>query len=240
MRKPGCKIPRSILLAFFLLTVHALAEAVSKDFFTKLRKPWPKNQSVRIVFHGHSVPAGYHKTPEVRTFESYPHFVHRELSRSYPLAVIQCVVTAIGGEDSQLGAARFEQDVLSLKPDLIFIDYGLNDRRLEEELVEQSWTSMIRAAQALGIPVVLITPTGAEDVRRADPVDKLVRRTEIIRALGRKHRVPVADVFGAWSAALAAGTQEKSLLSQINHPNEAGHRLAADAIVALLEESDRE
>ena len=35
-------------------------------------KAWPKNRTINLVFHGHSVPTGYQKTPEVRTFESYP------------------------------------------------------------------------------------------------------------------------------------------------------------------------
>ena len=28
---------------------------------------WPKNRTINIVCHGHSVPAGYFKTPEVRS-----------------------------------------------------------------------------------------------------------------------------------------------------------------------------
>jgi acyl-CoA thioesterase I len=31
----------------------------------KLEQVWPKNHLVNIVFHGHSVPAGYFKTPTV-------------------------------------------------------------------------------------------------------------------------------------------------------------------------------
>jgi len=30
---------------------------------TELQKEWPKNRAMNIVFHGHSVPAGYFKTP---------------------------------------------------------------------------------------------------------------------------------------------------------------------------------
>src|SRR4051794_31565195 len=37
-----------------------------------LRVDWPRNRTVNIVCHGHSVPAGYFETPEVRSLEAYP------------------------------------------------------------------------------------------------------------------------------------------------------------------------
>src|SRR5690242_1699681 len=56
---------------------------------------WPKNRAVNIVCHGHSVPAGYFKTPLVDTFNAYPHLLHRGLKDRYPFAVINVIVTAI-------------------------------------------------------------------------------------------------------------------------------------------------
>jgi acyl-CoA thioesterase-1 len=228
-----------LLTATLPARLHAETVAlVPGGFFMSLKKVWPKNRTIQIVFHGHSVPSGYHKTPEVRTFESYPHLVHRALAGTYSTAVTNCILTGVGGEDSRQGAARFEGEVLSHRPDLIFIDYGLNDRRLTEEQVEEAWTSMIAQARLREIPLVLVTPTGAEDVNFQDSDDKLLRRAELIRKLGRKHGVPVADVFKKWSEMVAAGTLQSTLLSQSNHPNLAGHEVAAGVIVDLLRRSD--
>lgn len=33
----------------------------------ELTTEWPKNRTINIVFHGHSVPSGYFKTPQVNT-----------------------------------------------------------------------------------------------------------------------------------------------------------------------------
>jgi len=101
-----------------------------KEVVEELRKEWPSNRIVNIVCHGHSVPAGYFATPVVDTFNAYPHLLHRGLKERFPLAVINVVVTAIGGEESSGGAIRFERDVLSHYPDVVTIDYGLNDRRV--------------------------------------------------------------------------------------------------------------
>ena len=45
---------------------------------TELKKEWPNNSTINLVFHGHSVPAGYFKTPIVNTLESYPFLVLKE------------------------------------------------------------------------------------------------------------------------------------------------------------------
>lgn len=200
----------------------------------ELSKKWPKNRSVNLVFHGHSVPAGYHKTPEVKPFESYPHLVHVKLKELYPYAVLNATVTAIGGENSAGGSARFERDVLSLKPDLIFIDYALNDRRKPLDQVERSWRSMIQAAKKAGVPVVLLTPTGDSAADLSNPRDPLFEQAELIRRVARDENVPLADVFAAWIAEIGKGTPQDQLLSQPNHPNLRGHKVATDTIVAAL------
>jgi lysophospholipase L1-like esterase len=66
----------------------------------------------------------------VDTFAAYPHLWHRRLKERFPWAIFNVVTTATGGEDAESGAARFGSDVLALRPDLITIDYGLNDRGL--------------------------------------------------------------------------------------------------------------
>lgn len=217
-----------------LLPVLALAEDLS-SLAGSMKTEWPKNRTIRIVFHGHSVPAGFHKTPEVKTFESYPHFIHRKLKERYPFAVISVVTTAIGGENSVSGAARFKRDVLTLRPDLVFIDYALNDRGLKPDEVEAAWMEMITAAREANVPMVLLTPTGDSSADLSDKSDALRKRADLIRNLATREKVILADVSEAWVAELKKGTPEKELLSQKNHPNSTGHKLAAKVIFEALE-----
>ena len=79
-------------------------EAYLKDTVVLLKKQWPGNCTVNIVCHGHSVPAGYFVTPVVDTFNAYPHLLHKGLKKEFPYAVINVIVTAIGGEQSESGA----------------------------------------------------------------------------------------------------------------------------------------
>ena len=133
---------------------------------------WPDNRTVNLVCHGHSVPSGYACTPFVDSFHAYPHLMHRTLAQRFPYAVINVIVTAIGGENSVQGAARFREDVLCHKPDLVTIDYGLNDRGVPMKDAEDAWRQMIEQSLERNIPVILLTKNGicwsSMQIRSAD------------------------------------------------------------------------
>lgn len=218
----------------FLLLTSALQAAPLADLDALLQKKWPENRTINVVFHGHSVPSGYFAAPEVRPFESYPHLFHRDLKKRYPNAVINVITTSIGGENSIQGAARFERDVFKHKPDLIFIDYALNDRSGNANEVEAAWLSMVTTAKTAGVPVFLCTPTGDTREDLADPANRLRVLADMIRQLATRENVLLADLSAAWVEELKKGTPQAELHSTANHPNGKGHRLAADAILAAF------
>ena len=226
---------RNLLIACTAVTTASAGTLLDLD--TGLRKTWPDNRTINVIFHGHSVPAGYHLTPLVKPYESYPHLFRTQLAKRYPHAVINVITTSIGGENSIDGATRFNNDVLTRNPDLIFIDYALNDRPQPLASVETAWRSMVDAAQAADVPVILITPTGATDADFTNPADPLTERAELIRTVASSEGVPVADVSADWLAAIQGGTPQGDLLSQGNHPNLAGHQLAADRLFETFSES---
>ncbi len=199
---------------------------------TELAKAWPKNRTVNIVFHGHSVPAGYFRTPIVDTFHAYPALLHRALKERFPLAVINVIVTAIGGENSVKGAARFEHDVLPYRPDVLLIDYSLNDRRLGLAPARAAWVAMIERAQAAGVKVILLTPTADTAAKLDDDSDPLNQQAAQVRALATAYHTGLVDSLALFKAEIARGTPLDALMSQVNHPNARGHQLVADALLA--------
>jgi hypothetical protein len=59
------------------------------ELFQNLCADWPENRAIYIVFHGHSVPAGYHRAPEVKPFDSYPHMVFQRPTRAFSYSCYQ-------------------------------------------------------------------------------------------------------------------------------------------------------
>jgi len=200
----------------------------------ELSRQWPQNRTVNIVCHGHSVPAGYFRTPVVDTFNAYPHLLHRGLKERFPHAVLNVIVTAIGGEDSESGAQRFERDVLALRPDVVTIDYALNDRRIGLARAETAWNAMIARAKTAGIKVILLTPTPDMGAKLGDPADPLNQHAEQIRRLARENDVALADSLARFKERLNAGEPLESFMSQSNHPNRKGHEVVAAELLRLF------
>jgi len=197
------------------------------DLTALLKKPWPENRTVNLVCHGHSVPSGYFKTPVVDTMNSYPHLLHAGLAERFPWAVINVIVTAIGGEISESGAARFEREVLTHQPDVVTIDYALNDRRLGLEKARAAWVGMIEQALARQVKLILLTPTGDISSQLDDPNDPLNQHAEQIRALAQEYGIGLADSLASLKAYLRDGGRLPEVMSQGNHPNRRGHELVA-------------
>lgn len=201
------------------------------DVTAEMAKKWPENRTVNIVCHGHSVPAGYFATPYVNTFSAYPHQLHQLLKERFPFAVLNVIVTGIGGENSESGAARFERDVLCHRPDVLTIDYALNDRGLGLERAETAWRSMIEKALAQNVRVILLTPTWDNSYYvKNENWEKLGQHAQLVRRLAEEYGVGLADSFACFEAYCRKESDLAGLLSHVNHPTQLGHELVAREI----------
>lgn len=192
---------------------------------------WPDNRTVNIVCHGHSVPSGYFATPYVDTFHAYPHLLHRMIKERFPFAVTNVIVTGIGGECAEQGALRFEADVLNHKPDIITIDYSLNDRAGGLKTAYEAWEKMIVQALDRNIKVILCTPTWDCSYYNKDANwEMLVQHAEQVRMLADCYQVGLADSFESFRRHVTEPIDLAKYLSHVNHPTEAGHQLVAEEI----------
>jgi acyl-CoA thioesterase-1 len=200
----------------------------------ELQKKWPANRMVNFVFHGHSVPAGYFQTPAINTFQSYPLLSVKRITDSFSTAEINCIRTAIGGENAEQGAKRFDSTVLNHQPDILFIDYALNDRNIGLERSKAAWQYMIEKALTKKIKIVLLTPTPdmQEDIKSIEaPLEKY---TSQILALGKQYHIPVIDSYHIFKKLVTGGKNLIDYMAQSNHPNVLGHQLVANEICKLF------
>lgn len=201
------------------------------DIKAELIKEWPKNRTINLVFHGHSVPSGYFKTPDVRTFQSYPFLLLKELKRIYPFAVINVILTSIGGENSEQGAKRFKKQVLNHKPDVLFIDYVLNDRRISIEASRKAMEYMIKEGLKKEMKIVLLTSTPDQKVDIMNKDTDLQMLNNQIIDLARKFRVGLVDSYSTFKRLSSSGEKISDYMSQVNHPNEKGHQVVTNGMM---------
>ena len=212
----------------------AQPETYLTNLLPELAKQWPGNRTINIVCHGHSVPAGYFATPYVNTLAAYPHLLLEGLKERFPFAVINVIVTAIGGENSVQGALRFESEVLCHRPDVLTIDYALNDRGIGLQHANAAWRSMIERALKYNVKLILLTPTHDQfAIRSGDPssAQELALHAAQVRSLADEYDLGLADSDAAFSNYTGEGGHLFDLLSHVNHPNRKGHQIVAEKIL---------
>ena len=246
--KPQERLLCAVIFSLFSLSFYNPAECQIKagpeirvtdtaylaNIITELKKEWPNNRTINLVFHGHSVPSGYQQTPLVTTFDSYPLLSLKLITEKYPYAVVNAIKTSLGGENAEQGAERFKRDVLSKQPDVVFIDYALNDRSIGLPRAKVAWENMIKEALKAKVKLILLTPTPdlKEDIK--DPNAPLAQHTNQIIELGNRYHLPVVNSYAAFKKLVMEGADLKQYMAQSNHINAKGHEIVAELIMNLF------
>jgi lysophospholipase L1-like esterase len=179
------------------------------------------------------MPCGYTAAHVVSPFNAYPHLLHQKLQGRFPTAVINVIVSGIGGENAIKGAERFKRDVLCHKPAILTVDYGANDLFQPLPKVEAAWRCMAEDAIEAGVKVIFITPPPDSGVLYYPPENKRFTHEEhsaLLRGLAGEYGVALADVAAVFAAKLAGGHSLHEYLISVNHLNRKGHALVAKTI----------
>lgn len=209
----------------------ANAPAYLDDVQQELKAVFPNNKRINLVFHGHSVPSGYWSRQEVHTLESYPHLLLTKLKKEYPHAVINIIVTATGGEFAEKGQPRLATDVMPHKPDVLFIDYALNDVGIGLERSRIAWEKMIEEALRHHVKVILVTPSPDQRQDIGDPENKLAQHARQIRELAARYKVGLADPYAEFERIAKEEGTIAPYMSHVNHPNGKGHNIIAEELL---------
>lgn len=85
----------------------------------------------KIVCFGDSVTQG---VPHVHVNDTFPKLLERRLSqRNAQAQRVVCINSGVGGENTVEGLARFQTAVVDHEPDVVIVEFGLNDIRYEPE-----------------------------------------------------------------------------------------------------------
>ena len=160
----------------------------------------------------------------------------------------QLTGAGIGGDKVYDLYLRLEDDVLSQKPDWVFIYVGVNDvwhkksfgTGTDANKFEKFYVALIRKLQAQGIQVALCTPAviGEKTDGKNELDADLNKFSEIIRKLAGKYGLPLCDLRRIFMEHLAQNNKEnkeKGILTNDGvHLNEAGNQLVAEQMLKIF------
>ena len=191
----------------------------------------------------------------------YSKILAKELPQlGFPVKVIN---SGIGGNKTNQAKARLKKDVLDHQPDVVVIQFGINDAsvdvwrnppatksRISRDQYEANLRDLIKTLREKKIQVILMTPNSMRWVEKIkklygkhpyDPEDPdgfnvfLKLYAETVRKIAREENVPLVDVYTAFEDyAKQKGHSAHDLLLDGVHPNTAGQRMVADLLIPKI------
>lgn len=164
-----------------------------------------------IVCFGDSVTEG---VPQVHEEDTFVSLVERRLDRrAAQIEPVVCVNSGVGGENTAEGLARIDEAVLDHQPNLVIIEFGLNDIRYEPEktIEPEGFAANLRTMHeritAIGAGVIFTTPNPIINAHHGyskdtDYYDRwggcngaVIEYAGIVRDVAGELGAPVCDVY---------------------------------------------
>ena len=200
-----------------------------RKYVERTRRDIESGADATIVCFGDSITAGY----AVR--RGFPSFLLESLRQRFPDSKIEMINSGISGDTSQDGLSRLDWAVLSYEPDLVTINFGINDcvLGLSLEEYEMNLVEMVRRIRAGPDSEILLL---SSQPLESPPYDqRVLDYYQTVETVAKEMNVGFVDVYGAWMKRVQAGMPLDSLiLPGLDHPNEAGYRIIAEELMSLF------
>lgn len=189
-----------------------------------LMKRAANGESLVIGFLGGSITQGsLSSTPKT----CYAYLVYEWWKKSFPNAEFSFVNGGIGGTTSHYGGARAWKDVLCYRPDIVTVDFSVNDDANEffEETYEGTLRRLLAAPSA---PAVVVLNNVFYDTGK--------NAQDYHNRIADHYGIPHVSIKDTIYPDVESGKIVRADITPDNlHPNDKGHRLVADEICKLLD-----
>lgn len=160
----------------------------------------------------------------------------------------ELIGSGIGGNKIYDLYLRMPEDVLTKKPDVVFIYVGVNDvwhktthgTGTDRDKFEKFYEAIIKKLQEQKIKTILVTPAGIGELKNdANPQDKdLDAYSDVIRKLAAGYHLQLVDLRILWKTYnenFNTDNKESGVLSTDRvHLNEKGNKAVAEAMLKTL------
>ena len=219
--------------AALLFGTALLAAAAAAQVPSRIGERLAAGERLHFVVYGTSLTSG----------AAWPEQMRREIETRYP-GQIRLTDTAKSGEHSDWGYANFKERVLDRRPDVLFLEFAVNDAvqrfHIPLERSRENLRGMIDRVRASNpnVEVVLQTTNPVLDRPKGDRGYRpyLYNYFGVVREVAAERRTVLIDQETAWQKVLDEGrTAYRSLVPDGLHPSALGYaRIATPNIVQSL------
>ena len=184
-----------------------------------------KGEELTSGFLGGSITQGSLATEHENT---YAYLVFTWWKETFPKAQFHYVNGGIGGTTSHYGVSRAVTDVLMYQPDFVVVDFSVNDEA--DEFFQETYEGVIRKLlQWKSKPAVVLLNNVYYDTGK--------NAQEYHNAVGAWYQLPHVSMKDTVYQEMIQGKYTREELTPDGlHPNDKGHGLLAEKIIAFLEE----
>ncbi len=202
----------------------------------KLSEIIKNKKEFKIGYLGGSITEGAGSSTNDKCYAS---LVTSDIAKAYPDTKFECINAGVGGTGSALGLFRMQRDMLSKEPDMVFIEFAVNDNGLNTTGVYVENIIRVVNQYRPGIPMVLIYTT-TKDILKERKDGGVTECIKQHAKLAEYYGIPQIDVgyeaFKRYGKS-PDGFSAKHFTDGV-HPNDTGYRLYADIIIEALESAE--
>jgi lysophospholipase L1-like esterase len=151
------------------------------------------------------------------------------LKKTFPSSAVTMRNAGMSATGSDLGIFRLERDVIAAQPDLVLIEYAVNDGGRSEDDVVWTVESCVRRLKSLPHPPAIVM---LETAHRQRPVDTVPPQRKVAEHYG----LVTVDLNAAVKAKIAKDSLKwEDFLADDVHMNDRGNAFYAEQISSVLE-----
>lgn len=184
-------------------------------------------ENITAAYIGGSITEGYSDNITLKTEEKWVTMSTEWLNEQFPESEITYVNAGLSGTPSILGNVRLDRDVLAYDPDIVFVEFAVNDGT--EASYKNAYESLIRTllTQDKDIAVVLLF-TIIESGHTCQPH---------MSTIGENYKLPMISLPDSVWVEMEEGRMSWSDYSaDQSHPNVEGSKMIRDFVINYFEE----
>lgn len=197
-------------------------------------KKLSSGKTIRIVAYGDSITGGEATSaPSLIFWNRWADM----LRQKYPRATIETINSGTGGDTTDEGLQRLSEKVFAHKPDLVLIGFGMNDHNREfgvplDAFADNLRTMIDRVRANNGAEIVLLS-TFPPNPKWHFSSHNMVAYAAATEQVAREKHCAFADVYHVFMQFAEKKKPEDLFANNINHPNDFGHWIYFQALVAM-------